>query len=98
MRIKRILWILAAFAFASLLYAQRGQTPTPPIQAQTPSQTSQLNQAQTQAQTVEKGKSQAQGPAGMTGKEVMKEIKSASAETVIKDVKERGENFDMTPE
>jgi len=104
MRIKRILWVLAAFAFASLLYAQRGQmpTPTPPIQTQTPSQTSQINQAQTQgqtpAQTGEKGKSKAQGPVPLTEKEVTKEIKSAPAETVIKEVKERGVDFDMTPD
>jgi len=97
MRIRRILWGWVAFAFASLLYAQmRGQAPTPPpppqtqIQSQTPEMT--------KAQTGEKGKSQAQGPAGMTEKEVTKEIKSAPAETVIKDVKERGVNFDMTPE
>jgi tetratricopeptide (TPR) repeat protein len=74
----------------------RGQAPTPPpppqtqIQSQTPEMT--------KAQTGEKGKSQAQGPAGMTEKEVTKEIKSAPAETVIKDVKERGVNFDMTPD
>ncbi len=34
----------------------------------------------------------------MTEKEVTKEIKSAPAETVIKDVKERGVDFDMTPD
>ena len=104
MRIKRILWVLAAFAFTSLLYAQvrGGQAPTPPTQSQTQSQTSEMTkmqmQVQNQAKTGEKGKSQAQGPAGMTEKEVTKEIKSAPAETVIKDVKERGVNFDMTPE
>ena len=77
-------------------------TPTPPIQTQTPSQTSQINQAQTQgqtpAQTGEKGKSKAQGPVPLTEKEVTKEIKSAPAETVIKDVNERGVDFDMTPD
>ena len=103
MRIKRILWVLAAFAFTSLLYAQvRGQAPTPPTQSQTQSQTSEMTkaqmQAQNQAQTGEKGKSQAQGPVPMTEKEVTKEIKSAPAETVIKDVKERGVDFDMTPD
>jgi len=98
MRIKRILWVLATFAFASLLYAQRGQMPTPPPQPQTQPQTSELNRIQDQAQTGEKGKSQAQGPAGMTEKEVMKEIKSAPAEAVIKEVKQRGVDFDMTPE
>jgi tetratricopeptide (TPR) repeat protein len=55
-------------------------------------------QAQNQAKTGEKGKSQAQGPVPMTEKEVTKEIKSAPAETVIKDVKERGVDFDMTPD
>jgi tetratricopeptide (TPR) repeat protein len=34
----------------------------------------------------------------LTEKEVTKEIKSVPAETVIKDVKERGVNFDMTPD
>jgi len=97
MRIKRILWVWAAFAFASFLYAQmRGQAPTPPPQPQTQiqSQTPEM----TKAQTGEKGKSQAQGPVPLTEKEVTKEIKSAPAETVIKDVKERGVNFDMTPD
>jgi tetratricopeptide (TPR) repeat protein len=54
-------------------------------------------QGQNPAQTGEKGK-KAQGPAGMTEKEVTKEIKSSPAETVIKDVKERGVDFDMTPD
>jgi hypothetical protein len=99
MRIKRILWVWAAFAFTSLLYAQvRGQVPTPPPQAQAQSQTSGVTGAQVQPQTGEKGKSQAQGPVPMTEKEVTKEIKSAPAGTVIKDVKERGVNFDMTPD
>jgi tetratricopeptide (TPR) repeat protein len=101
MRIKRILWVLAAFAFASLLDAQvRGQAPTMPAQPQTQiqSQTPQMTNAQVQPQTGEKGKSQAQGPVPMTEKEVTKEIKGAPAETVIKDVKDRGVNFDMTPD
>jgi len=99
MRIKRVLWVLAAFAFTSLLYAQvRGQAPTPTTQPQTQAQTSEIAKAQNQAQTGGKGKSQAQGPVPMTEKEVTKEIKSAPAETVIKDVKERGVNFDMAPD
>jgi tetratricopeptide (TPR) repeat protein len=99
MRIKRILWVLAAFAFASLLNAQmRGQGPTMPAQPQTQSQTPQMTNAQMQPQTGEKGKRQAQGPVPMTDKEVVKEVKSAPAETVIKDVKERGVNVDMTPD
>jgi tetratricopeptide (TPR) repeat protein len=55
-------------------------------------------QAQSRGQTGEKGKSKAKGPVPMTEKEVTKEIKSAPAETVIKDVKERGVDFDMTPD
>ena len=99
MRIKGIIWILAAFAFTSLLYAQRGQAPPPtPAQSQTPSQPSITTPAPTQGQTGQKGTSQAQAPTGMTEKELMKEIKSAPAETVIKDVGERGVNFDMTPD
>ena len=101
MRIKRILWVLAAFAFSSLLYAQtRGQMPsptTPSTQSQTSGMTNAQMQGQNPAQTGEKGK-KAQGPAGMTEKEVTKEIKSSPAETVIKDVKERGVDFDMTPD
>jgi len=67
-------------------------------QTQIQSQTPQMTNAQVQPQTGEKGKSQAQGPVPMTEKEVTKEIKGAPAETVIKDVKERGVNFDMTPD
>jgi hypothetical protein len=57
MRIKRVLWVWAAFAFASLLYAQvRGQAPTLPAQPQTQiqSQTSDMTKAQVQPQTGEK--------------------------------------------
>jgi tetratricopeptide (TPR) repeat protein len=99
MRIKGIIWILAAFAFTSLLYAQRGQAPPPPpAQSQTQQQTSPTAPAPTQGQTGQKGTSQAQAPSGMTEKELMKEIKTAPAETVIKDVGERGVNFEMTPD
>jgi len=95
MRINRILWVLAAFFFTTLFYVQaRGQELTPPTQSQTQSQAP----GTTQAQTEEKGKSKAKGPVPMSEKEVTKEIKSAPAETVIKDVKERGVNFDMTPD
>jgi tetratricopeptide (TPR) repeat protein len=55
-------------------------------------------EAQNQAKPGEKGKSRAKGPVLMTEREVTKEIKSAPAETVIKDVKERGVDFDMTPD
>jgi hypothetical protein len=102
MRIQRILLVLAAFAFGSLLYAQsRGQMPstaTPSTQSPTSGTTNAQMQGQNPAQTGEMGKSQAPAPAGMTEKEVMKEIKSAPAEAVIKDVKERGVNFDTTPD
>jgi TolA-binding protein len=57
-----------------------------------------MTQVQMQAQTGGKGKSKPQGPVAMTEKEVTKEIKRAPAETVIKDVKERGVDFDMTPD
>jgi tetratricopeptide (TPR) repeat protein len=102
MKIKRILWVLAALVFTSVLYGQRGQMPTPPAQPQIQPQTSGIPQTQGQpqnpAQTGQKGKSQAQGPAPMTEKEVTKEIKSAPAETVLKDVKQRGVDFEMTPD
>jgi tetratricopeptide (TPR) repeat protein len=52
---------------------------------------------QNPAQAAQKGK-KPEGPVPMTEKEVMKEIKSGPAETVIKDVKERGVDFDMTPD
>ena len=94
MRINQILWVLAAFAFTTLLYAQAwGQELTPPSQSQPQSQTPET----TQAQSGEKGKSKAKGPVPMSEKDVTKEIKSGPAETVIKDVRERGVNFDMTP-
>jgi tetratricopeptide (TPR) repeat protein len=43
-------------------------------------------------------KRQGKPPSLLTEKEVTKEIKNDPAETVIKDVKERGVDFDMTPE
>jgi tetratricopeptide (TPR) repeat protein len=95
MKIKPILWVLAAFVFTGILYAQRGQVPGAPTQPQFPGQP---QAPVTQSQTGEKRKSQAQGSGAMTEKEVTKEIKSAPAETVIKDVKQRGVDFDMTPD
>jgi tetratricopeptide (TPR) repeat protein len=92
MRIKQVLWLIAAFGFVGVLYAQRAQMPSAP-----PAMSGPQMGAQSQMQTVEKEKSQAQGPVPLTEKEVVKEIKSASAETVIKDVKARGVDFDMTP-
>jgi tetratricopeptide (TPR) repeat protein len=115
MRTKQIVWVLAACAFASILYAQTGQQmPTPQELASSfcirPGnmeskqaqnywvQTQASRMAQNPAQSGQKGKSQAQGPVPLTEKEVLKEIKSPHAETVIKDVKERGVDFDTTPE
>jgi tetratricopeptide (TPR) repeat protein len=102
MKIKRILWVLAAFVFTGTLYAQRGQVPTVPSQPQTQSATSSSREAQMatqgQTETGQKKTAQAQGPVEMTEKEVTKEIKSSPAETVIKDVKQRGVDFDMTPD
>ena len=95
MRIKRILWVLAAFAFTSLPYAQGGQAST---QSATSEATKAQMAAQSRGQTGIIAQSHAQGPVPMTEKEVTKEIKSAPAETVIKDVKERGVNFEMTPD
>jgi tetratricopeptide (TPR) repeat protein len=102
MKIKRILWVLAALVLASVLYAQRAMPPSAASQTQTPGQSQGPGQAsgqgQNQAQTGQRGKSQAQGTGPMTEKEVTKEIKSSPAETAIKDVKQRGVDFDMTPE
>jgi tetratricopeptide (TPR) repeat protein len=111
MRIQRMLWVMAILSFGSLLYAQRGQSPgQQPAPAQQPAgqqpagqqETPAVNENQSQAvqgqvktnQNVKKP----QGPVPLTEKEVTKEIKSSPAETLIKDVKERGVDFDMTPE
>ena len=107
MRINRILWVLGIITFSGLLYAQRGQPPAPqpaPGQQQTTNQqqTQGINPQQTQqvgsqVTTNEKAKKPT-GPVPLSEKEVTKEIKSSPAETVIKDVKERGVDFDMTPD
>jgi tetratricopeptide (TPR) repeat protein len=111
MKIKRVFWVVAILSFAGFLYAQRGQTPgqQPATAQQSTSQqtvgqqaTSGVNENQSQAvqgqvktnQTVKKP----QGPVPLTEKEVTKEIKNSPAETLIKDVKDRGVDFDMTPE
>jgi tetratricopeptide (TPR) repeat protein len=91
MRIKQVLWVLAAFTFTSLLYLQGGQAPTE-------SATSAMAKTQMDAKTRGQTGTSAKGPVPLTEKEVTKEIKSAPAETVIKDVKERGVDFDMTPD
>jgi tetratricopeptide (TPR) repeat protein len=111
MKIKRMLWVVAILSFAGFLYAQRGQSPG---QQQAPGQQSPAQQAAGQQETpgVNENQSQAvqgqvktnqnvkkpQGPVPLTEKEVTKELKSSPAETLIKDVKERGVDFDMTPE
>jgi tetratricopeptide (TPR) repeat protein len=100
MRIKAVFLILAALFFTSVLSAQKGQGPPSPAQAQpqTPGMPQGDTGSQNPSQTREKPKSQAQGPVAMTEKEVTKEIKSGPAEKVIQDVKQRGVDFDMTPE
>jgi len=101
MKTKRILWVLAAFAFTSFLYAQRAQAPIPATNpSQQPSQMSQPQpqEQQNQAQPAKAAQRPSKGPVPLTEKEVTKEIKSSPAETVIKDVRERGVDFDMTPE
>src|SRR5208337_2649407 len=103
MRFKQIIWVLAAFVFTSFLYGQRGQpAPSPPPQQTTVQQQTQggilpQQQVGSQVTTNQKGK-KPEGSVPLTEKEVTKEIKSSPAETVIKDVKERGVDFDMTPD
>ena len=107
MRINRVLWVLAIIAFSSVLYAQKVQPASPQpaagqqqttIQQQTqgmnPQQTQQVGSQVTTNQKAKKP----EGPVPLSEKEVTKEIKSSPAETVIKDVKERGVDFDMTPD
>jgi len=102
MRIKRILWVLAAFAFSSFLYAQKAQAPaTASPTTQTQSQTSQTRESQmpdqqSQGQAAKPAQRPSKGPVPLTEKEVLKEIKNSPPETVIKDVKDRGVDFDMT--
>jgi tetratricopeptide (TPR) repeat protein len=104
MRIKRILWVLAAFAFSSFLYAQRTSVPgqgQPATQPQRPG--SQMEENETseqpnQGQTAKRAQRPSKGPIPLTEKEVTKEIKNSPAETVIKDVQQRGVDFDMTPD
>jgi len=102
MRIKGIITVLVALGLASALFAQKGaQTPNPSSQQPTAQQqTQQANEAQPvggQVTTNQKVK-KPQGPVPLSEKEVTKEIKGSPAETVIKDVKDRGVDFDMTPE
>jgi len=109
MKINRIFWVLVIITFSSVLFAQRGQTPGPQAapgqQQQTGAQQQnqgvmgqqQPQQPAGQVTTNQKAK-KPEGPVPLSEKEVTKEIKSSPAETVIKDVKERGVDFDMTPD
>ncbi|MGO8735684.1 MAG: tetratricopeptide repeat protein [Terriglobia bacterium] len=98
MRIKRNLWVLAAFVFTSVLFAQTivpnqmGTGPTKPGTL-----LNELQQVEVIGKNPEKDKGQTQVSVPMTEKEVIKEVKSASAETLINDVKKRGVDFDLTP-
>jgi tetratricopeptide (TPR) repeat protein len=105
MRIKGIITVLAVLGLASGLFAQRGApAPSPaPQQQQQPTtqqQTQQGNETQqmgSQVTTNQKAKNP-QGAGPLSEKDVTKEIKSSPAETVIKEVKDRGVDFDMTPD
>ena len=104
MRIKAIITVLAVLGIAGGLFAQKGApAPSPAGQTQQPTaqdQTQQGNQTPQvagQVTTNQKVKNP-QGPVPLTEKEVTKEIKSSPAATVIKEVKDRGVDFDMTPE
>jgi tetratricopeptide (TPR) repeat protein len=100
MRIKRILWVLAAFVFASVLYAQRGPATGGPTATQTQQRTPGMPETEPETEPEKQAKTKAkkpEGPVPMTEKEVLKEIKNAPAEKVIKDVNDRGVDFDMTP-
>jgi tetratricopeptide (TPR) repeat protein len=107
MRINQILRVLVIIAFSSVVYAQRGQPPSPqpaPGQQQTAGQqqTQDMSGQQTQQAgsrvTTNQKATKPEGPVPLSEKELTKEIKSSPAETVIKDVKERGVDFDMTPD
>ena len=104
MRLKAIITVLAVLGIAGGLFAQKGApAPSPAGQTQQPTaqdQTQRGNQTPQvagQVTTNQKVKNP-QGPVPLTEKEVTKEIKSSPAATVIKEVKDRGVDFDMTPE
>ncbi|MGO8736552.1 MAG: tetratricopeptide repeat protein [Terriglobia bacterium] len=110
MRIKQILWVLAAFVLTSALYGQAptttdslsrapGDTTTHCGTARTDFTAIGQGQTSTQAHmfALAAAERQAQALPPLAEVELTREIKSASAETVIKDVKERGVDFDMTP-
>jgi tetratricopeptide (TPR) repeat protein len=104
MRIKAIITALAVLGIASGLFAQKGApAPSPAAQPQQPTaqqQTQQGNQTQQMASqvTTNQKMKKPEGPVPLSEKDVTKEIKSSPAATVIKDVKDRGVDFDMTPE
>ncbi len=104
MRIKAIITVLAVLGIASGLFAQKAApAPSPASQQQqatAPDQMQQGNptpQMASQVTTNQKMK-KPEGPVPLSEKDVTKEIKSSPAATVIKDVKDRGVDFDMTPE
>jgi len=105
MRTKGMIAILAVLGFASGLFAQRGAQPSNPAgQQQQPSARQQVEQGEeaqpqtgSQVTTNQKAK-KSQGTMPLSEKDVTKEIKSSPPETVIKDVKQRGVDFDMTPD
>jgi tetratricopeptide (TPR) repeat protein len=108
MRIKAIITALAVLGIASGLFGQRpGQAPSPaPQQQQQQQQPTIQEQTQQGNQTPQMGSQvttnqkmkKPEGPVPLSEKDVTKEIKSSEAATVIKDVKDRGVDFDMTPE
>jgi tetratricopeptide (TPR) repeat protein len=104
MRIKAIITVLAVLGIASGLFGQRATQPaTPPPQQQptaqqpTQQQGNETQKTASQVTTNQKMK-KPEGPVPLSEKEVTKEIKSSPAATVIKDVKDRGVDFDLTPE
>jgi len=104
MRIKAIITVLAVLGIASGLFAQKGApAPSPAAQQQQPTaqqQTQQGNQTQQMASqvTTNQKMKKPEGPVPLSEKDVTKEIKSSPAATVIKDVKDRGVDFDTTPD
>jgi tetratricopeptide (TPR) repeat protein len=94
MRIRQILWVLAAIVFAGVLSAwgqgaiigdNVGHADSLPTFVP-----NMLKQAEIQGQQRPEDRA-----AGMTEKQVLNEIKKSSAETVIKDVMDHGVDFEM---
>jgi len=104
MRIKAIITVLAVLGIASGLFGQRATQPATPQPQQQPTaqqptqqQGNETQKTASQVTTNQKMK-KPEGPVPLSEKEVTKEIKSSPAATVIKEVKDRGVDFDMTPE